>query len=229
VKLPLLISVPHGGLLVPSEIRDQFLLSTEQVMEDGDKEAREIYDVEDLCQVCVQCDTPRAVVDLNRAEDDLRADGVVKTHTIFEEPVYREPLTSSHIEELLARYYRPYHRRLSEAIVGMKLGIDCHTMLADSPPISPHPGVRRPRICLSNADGATCPDDLFQSLSQALEASFDVPVSQNDPFKGGYIIRAHAAEMPWVQLEISREPFVEVAEKRACLRQALREFGRNLR
>ena len=31
---------------------------------------------------------------------------------------------------------------------------------------------------------------------------------------GGYITRTHAAEMPWIQIELSRSPFLSDGEKR---------------
>ena len=43
----------------------------------------------------------------------------------------------------------------------------------------------------------------------------------NDPFRGGFITRSHAAEMPWVQLEMSRAPFASNAEKRQRMLRAL--------
>ena len=76
-------------------------------------------------------------------------------------------------------------------------------MLAVGPPIGPGPGLPRPHVCLGNADG-TCPQ-----------------VTHNDPFRGGHITRTHAAEMPWVQIELSRGPFLANAEKRARVLRAL--------
>ena len=46
-------------------------------------------------------------------------------------------------------------------------------------------------------------------------------VTVNDPFRGGYITRSHAAEMPWVQLELSRGPFAANSEKRRRVLRAL--------
>ena len=223
MTLPILISVPHGGLAVPVELEPLCILTPEQVAKDGDEGAAEIYDLSSEVSAFVGTDIARAIVDLNRAPDDFRADGVVKTHTCFEEPVYSEPLSSDRVEALLARYYTPYHARLREVAPRAQIGIDCHTMLAVGPPIGPGAGERRPRICLSNADG-TCPEDWFESLGEHLRAEFG-EVSLNDPFRGGYIIRHHAPELPWVQLEMSREPFASLGEKRARVIAALRNWS----
>jgi formiminoglutamase len=152
----------------------------------------------------------------------------VKTHTCFQEPVYRSSLDEATVELLLELYYHPYHRRL-EAAAGpaIRLGIDCHTMLAEAPPIGPDPGRPRPRICLSNADG-TCPRAWLESLASCLRVEFGDDVRLNDPFTGGYITRRHAAELPWMQLEMSRAPFMSYAKKRAAVRSALRVFCEGL-
>jgi len=222
VTLPVLISVPHGGLEVPPELEALCILDREQIAKDGDEGAAEIYDIPSEVIAFVSADIARAIVDLNRAPDDFRADGVVKTHTCFEEPVYSEPLSQARIETLLVQHYQPYHARLRGLAPRARLGIDCHTMLAVGPPIGPGAGERRPRICLSNADG-TCPVEWLESLGDELLSEFG-EVSLNEPFRGGYIIREHATDLPWVQLEMSREPFASFGEKRAKLLSALRAW-----
>lgn len=223
MRLPVLVSVPHAGRRVPPEVADLCLLSEAQIVADGDEGADAIYDFADAVAEHVRAEVGRAVVDPNRAPDDRRPDGVVKTRTVFGEAVYREPLSEATIETLLRRYYHPYHRRLSGPRGPVLLGVDCHTMLAVGPDAGPGAGAARPEICLSNADG-TCSPDWLASLAECLEAAFGLPVSRNDPFTGGYIIRAHAGERPWVQLELSRAPFASVAEKRRAVLTALGEF-----
>lgn len=220
MKLPLLISVPHAGLRIPPEVKDLCILSDQDVIDDGDVGAAEIYDLQDEVAGYVAADIARAVIDLNRAPDDRRIDGVVKTHTCWNVPVYNRPLPEQVINELLERYYYPYHTRLSELGSDVLLGVDCHTMAATAPPIAPDPGVRRPHLCLSNADG-TCPEPWMQTLRSAFEEIWETPVSINTPFAGGYIIRSHAHEIPWVQLEISRAEFLTDARKRDRVLHAL--------
>lgn len=228
-RLPILVSVPHAGLEIPDEVEDRCILSADDVVADGDEGAAEIYRLEDLAARFVTTDVARAVVDLNRPETDRRADGVVKTHTCLGVPIYNEPLPESLVESLLEQYHRPYHRKLTEsARNAVQLGLDCHTMLAVGPEIGPLPGELRPRICLSNVDGASCPDHLLEALASSLQQVFGFEVARNFPFKGGYITRAHADELPWMQLELSREPFMSNAEKRSRVTEALISFGRSL-
>ena len=220
--LPILVSVPHAGLRVPSEVAPACLLTPAQIAEDGDEHAAAIYDIAAEVRHYVTTDIARAVVDLNRAENDRRPDGVVKTHTCFNVPVWREPLGEQAVESLLARHYRPYHLRLG-ALAGqdVRLAVDCHTMLAVGPPIGPGPGQERPRVCLGNADG-TCPEEWMACLQRAFREQFGPGVTVNEPFRGGFITRSHAAEMSWVQLELSRGPFATDAEKRLRVLRSLR-------
>jgi N-formylglutamate amidohydrolase len=167
-------------------------------------------------------DTARAIIDLNRAEDDRRRDGIVKTHTCWDVPVYSEPLPGEVILELIEKYHRPYHGRLTELAGSVcKFGIDCHTMAERGPPVGPDPGKARPEVCLSHA-GFTCPEDWFLKLGECFEKEFShFRVSLNEPFKGGYIIRVHSGELPWVQLELSRAHFLDPGEKRDRILGAL--------
>jgi formiminoglutamase len=223
MKLPLLISVPHAGLHVPDVVRSNCILSHEDIVKDGDEGAAEVYDFASKVAQYVTTDVARAIVDMNRPEDDRGADGIVKTHTCWNVPVYREPLTEDVVEVLLETYYRPYHAALSRPDPGVILGVDCHTMAAIGPPIGPGPGVERPAICISNA-GRTCPQEWIRSLAECLEKASGQRVSVNHPFKGGFIIRSHAAELPWLQLELSRAPFAASDEKRRFVLEALGEW-----
>ncbi len=185
-RLPLLISVPHAGLSVPSELERLNLLLPREIAEDGDEGAREIYQVlKSEVTHFLSSDIARAFVDLNRAEDDIRKDGVVKTHTCWDVPIYGEPLGPDVVETLLRRYHRPYHQRLSE-LAGQQviLGVDCHTMAAFGPPVGPDPGSERPQVCLGNADG-TCPADWMENMRVWFQAHVPGEVSVNEPFSGG--------------------------------------------
>lgn len=225
MKLPLLLSVPHAGLNVPPEVEDCCLLTRRQIIEDSDEGAAAIYwPLQEQVAALLSTDVARAIVDLNRAESDRRRDGVIKTHTCWNVPVYRQFPSEKTIETLLDKYHRPYHRRLSGlAGRGFALGIDCHTMAAVGPPAGPLAGEERPALCLSNAMG-TCPREWFLALAECLELAFGWAASLNYPFAGGYIIRRHSGEMPWVQLELSRAPFMADAAKGASVLQALIEW-----
>ncbi len=225
MKLPLLVSVAHAGLRVPKEVEECCILSPEDIFADGDEGAAAIYQpLEQEVTSFTTTDVARAFVDVNRAEGDRRPDGVVKTQTCWGVPIYQPYPSERVIQAMLTRYYRPYHERLTRlAGTAVLLGVDCHTMAAIGPPIGPGAGRERPRVSLSNADG-TCPSDWMEELVECFEDAFQCRVAVNDPFRGGYIIRSHAAELPWVQLELTRAPCCTAATKRAQTLKALRAW-----
>ena len=223
MKLPVLISVPHAGLKIPPEIRAYNLLTKKEIIKDSDEGASEIYAVKSHVQAYVTTDIARVFVDMNRSENNRTRDGVVKTHTCWDVPVFNKPLPVELIEVMIKKYHRPYHEKLTLSSSGVNFGIDCHTMADIGPPISPDPGQKRPLICLGNADGAF-PDRWLTILKDCFQQSFQVEISLNKPFRGGNIIRTHASEMPWVQMEISRTDVLDNKQKREKFLDAIRKF-----
>lgn len=227
--LPLVLSVPHAGTAIPQEVSALNRLSLAEIKQDGDEGAAEIY-LPLATEVAAMVSTPiaRAFVDQNRSADDFRTDGVVKTHTCWDIPIYGRPLTTSEVQQLLVKYYRPYHRKLADSARQAQLGLDCHTMAAIAPPIGPDPGQQRPRICLGNDHGSSCPAKTLERLAHHLALAFDCEVALNQPFAGGYITRSRPGKIPWMQLELNRESWLPFDTKRKLLLQALWQFCQTL-
>ena len=227
-KLPILLSVPHAGYQVPPEAAAYSRLTADEIVADGDEGAADVYDLKEHVTGFVTTEIARAIVDVNRAEDDRSPDGVVKTATCWLVPVYSTFPPPSVVETLLERYYRPYHARLAALAETACLGVDCHTMAAVGPPVGPDPGAERPRVCLADGDGVTLPSRWMSALVACFTEAFGEAAAANQPFRGGYIIRAHHHEMPWVQLELSRPGFLSNEEKRTRVLRALQEFCSNI-
>ena len=223
MKLPILISVPHAGFEIPSEVKTHNLLTQEEIICDGDEGASEIYAIESHVQAYVTTDIARAFVDVNRSANDRGQDGVVKTHTCWDVPIYIGQLPEDLMQTMIRKYYQPYHEKLTYFASDVKFGIDCHTMSDIAPPVSPDPGQKRPSVCLSNADRAFSVDWL-KIMRDCFQQSFEVEVSLNQPFKGGYIIQAHASEIPWVQVEISRTNNLDNEEKKKKFLDTIEKF-----
>ena len=209
-------------------MKDLCILDKQDIIKDGDEGAAEIYlPLKTHVSAMVTTDVARAIIDMNRSEEDRRKDGVIKTHTCWDVPIYRSQPSETVVQALIENYHRPYHEALSELRDHVKLGVDCHTMAANGPPVGPDPGIRRPRICLSNGDG-TCPREWLKSLAGCFKEAFKKEIAINQPFKGGYIIRSHAKELPWIQLELSREDFLSTEGKSEAVLQALVEWCNRL-
>ncbi len=221
MTLPIIVSVPHAGLSIPPDVADLNLLTTEEIRADGDEGAADIYQIADEVEGYVTTDIGRPFIDMNRAEKDFSKDGVVKTHTCWDVPVYRNLLPEKIAAELIDRYWRPYHQRLSTMARDAIVGLDLHTMAEYGPPVGPDSGKPRPFICVSDGNGTTCPAGWADSLADRLREVFDEEVTINKPFSGGYICQRHSTERPWIQIEFSRTPKLSSQIKREKLLMAL--------
>lgn len=217
--LPVLVSIPHGGTKTPPEVEATACITPEALFDDSDACTQEIYDVTGEAARVEKAEIARAFVDLNRAPDDrppANPDGVVKTATCYNEPIYKDGQGPSPelTERLLAGYYVPYHQRLREAALDpdLRLALDCHSMAATAPDVAPDKDGERPLFCLSNDSGRTCPEPQMTRLASALVEAFDLQagdVTLNAPFKGGYITRSHGGgRLPWVQVEMNRSLYL---------------------
>jgi formiminoglutamase len=204
----------------------------QDILRDGDTWSRQLYDLLGHVVSYADTDIARAALDINRSPDDRppdNPDGVVKSVTADGVQVWEDPagLSPELADLIVNEYHRPYHEGIKNAARAgtAVLGIDCHTMLIQAPPIGPDAGRSRPAICISNGgnekgeeDGGplTAPSDLVRALRDAMAIEFrdigtatsfgDETVLINDPFRGGYICRRHAnyGPIPWVQFEINR-------------------------
>ena len=105
----------------------------------------------------------------------------------------REPLS------VLERYYEPYHQQLRTAVQNPAItsALDCHSMQAVGPQISPDVGQPRPIFCLGNARDRACSLAMTQRLADCLRRAFDLQeheVTINQPFSGGYITRTYGGK-----------------------------------
>ena len=216
-RLPILLSIPHGGTKIPEELKDRIVLSKEDMFDDGDAFTRDIFNLKHRVTQVVTADVARAFVDLNRDPNDLppkNPDGVVKSHTCYGIEIYKKGKApdSELIDTLLGKYYYPYHDRVDEILSNrqnsLKLALDCHSMAGIGPDIGPDPGRRRPLICLGNRNGETCSSDIVHHLARCFKEVFALKESDitiNQPFSGGFITQTYGGNpIPWIQVEISR-------------------------
>ncbi|MDH4068822.1 MAG: N-formylglutamate amidohydrolase [Ignavibacteria bacterium] len=224
-KLPLLISVPHGGTTIPEELSDRHSLSPGDILDDIDPFTLSVYDFGSAVEEQLAADIARPFIDLNRSADQLPPafpDGVIKSETCQKVPVYRpgsepDPVL---IRNLLARYHEPYHAELSRLLRqdSILMMIDCHSMSEYPPPIAADRSVRRPLVNLGDLDGHSCPAEITVLLAEAFVKCFEITrtdVLINLPFKGGYITRNHGnGAKPVIQVELNRVLYLDPAHPR---------------
>lgn len=229
-KYPVLISIPHGGNVIPPEVQDRIALNPRDIFFDGDAYTREIYNFKEEVEAFIETPVARAVIDLNRAENDRppeNPDGVVKTTTTESIPVWKTGLfpDDSLIAQMLEKYYYSYHVKIDRMLdrKNLKAAFDCHSMAEFAPSISKVPGEARPLICLSNRGDengepldeeglVTCPPELITRLADCFRELFGRlgEIKINDPFRGGYNSISHFQKkgIPWIQIEINRKLYL---------------------
>jgi formiminoglutamase len=215
--LPVFISIPHGGTQIPRELQDRVCLSPKDLFDDSDAYTPEIYHLGDAVAGVMCADIARACIDLNRAPDDVpphNPDGVVKSQTCYGKQIYQSGLEpgAALTEMLLKTYYAPYHRHIQHILrkkrAAIDVALDCHSMAAEGPEISPDKGRRRPLVCLGNAHGQSCSHVMINTMALCFRQAFSLQeydVSINRPFAGGYITRTYGGHpLPWIQVELNR-------------------------
>jgi len=224
-RLPILISIPHGGTRVPEEVRDNVCIDSQAFAYYSDPATQRLYDMGDLAGASMQAEISRLIIDLNRPPQHLpprHPDGVVKTKTSFGQPIWKEEKQPglACIRRLLQRYYFPYHAGIDRALLTRKVtvALDCHAMVPVGLPGQPDAGQKRTLFCLSNNGDEnghgrpgtlpTCPAEWIQTLADSVRDEFPGAgsVAINYPFHGGFIMNAHFwhTGVPWIQIEMNR-------------------------
>lgn len=239
MEIPILVSIPHGGTVIPEEVEEFTVLTRKQLLDDIDACTQEIYTINASAVVLQPC--ARTFVDVNRAPDDLppvNRDGAVKTHTANLEPIYQDSDIPDDelIEHLVNRYHRPFHQRIAEMLQSdsIKLALDCHSMSSLAPPISRYHGEARPTVCLGNVQGRAASHEMSSMLADCFREVFNLPVEEvtiNRPFSGGYITRQYGNNpIPWIQVEMNKklyyaEPWLDT-ETLSVSSERLKELNR---
>ncbi len=214
----------------------------------------------------VRYEWSRFVVDPNRAPHQQTEGGVVPVTDFSDRPLYPaggEP-TAEQVADRVERYHRTFHDTVADAVSDpqTRFFIDGHSMAGDPPVRSPDYGTHRPDAVISNiGDGhgnpspgtpfLTCSPDLTRWLAERLtwwmraipapeagsRAAVTGDVWLNNPFRGGYGVRTHAAlhrGLPGVQLELNQrmwadeETFRPLHRRIPWIREVLRSWCREL-
>ena len=220
-KLPVLLSIPHGGIQKVPELDGHLTITQRDLFDDSDPFVMEIYDLGDKVEKVVKTNVARAFVDLNRSLQDLppkNPDGLIKSKTCYEKPIYKEGREPNDLlqEMLIEMYYKPYHRTIQKYTreLDLQLCLDCHSMATIAPGISPDGNKnQRPLFCLSNNDGVTSSQEMLELLASCISESYNLDIkdiSFNVPFHGGHITKTYGKNpIPWIQIEMNRSLYLD--------------------
>ncbi|GBD44824.1 hypothetical protein HRbin40_02315 [bacterium HR40] len=234
VSLPLLISAPHSGMLLPPEAAAGLALSPEELRELDDGPVHRLFAaaVADGATMLV-ARLRRVFVDLNR--DPLEIDpalvpdlapslrprlslrvraglGVVPSR-LGTRPLWRRPLGSAEVARRLHTVYYPYHRELARILdslrarFGVAVLLDVHSM-PTSAAADLGPVVD---VAIGDRFGQSAAPTLVEAALARLRDS-GLVCERNRPFAGGHITETYgrpAAGIHALQIEIRRGLFLD--------------------
>ena len=241
--LPIAAHIPHAGLLIPEPLMKQFIPYPSALWRElamvTDWYTDELFGMPGIA--ISQTPINRVVVDLERYPDDARepkaavGQGVIYTHNTLGERI-RHELSAQDRNELLERYYHPWHLKLEINIEqqlarwGHCLLLDCHSFPDEPFPSEDDRGMPRPDICLGFSASNT-PEWLLRSCEQQfLQRGYSVAV--DFPYSGCLVPERYAGDsrLPAIMLEINRGlyllPAVREAYRYSNLAVRLPEFAR---
>jgi N-formylglutamate deformylase len=232
-RTALVVEVPHAGVEIPEDLRDEILAPRDAVLRDADLFVDQLYAAAPRHGAALLCaEVSRYVVDLNRAPDDVDLEtvrdhpaprraqprGVVWRVTTEGRPLLRSPLDYSALRQRLTRYHEPYHACLARELEQTRRRCGFVVLLAAH---SMPSAVRRgPRDVERRAD--VVPGTLGRSSAHAriielVEVHFraaGLTVRHDDPYRGGYTT-AHYGQpgqgQHAIQIELNRALYMDEA------------------
>lgn len=235
--IPVLIAVPHGGRAYPRALlRD--LRHPEAVarrLEDRyiDRVGRGVAQATGAGLLMAHA--PRALIDLNRAPDDVdwdmvvRADrpdgtgvpsprarsglGLVPRRLPGSGELWRRQFAAAELAERVRAVHAPYHEALATALRALRerwgaaLLIDLHSM----PPLLARPGMPAPQVVVGDRFGTACSGGLVAAAFAQL-AKAGREAAHNRPYAGGYVLERHGDprhRIHALQLEIDRSRYLD--------------------
>jgi len=182
-----LITVPHGSTIIPSEFMNDFLLTPGHMNKHLDFGTEKIFDLPNFH--VLKATASRFVVDLNRERNNLsEGQGVIITETWDGEPVLKRDLTPETIEGRLKKYYDPFYKKLDDDLAKKEkplFVLDGHSMDSRGSLVSGDPGKKRPEICFAiGRDKGTISEELLSIFEEQFKSG-GYNAERNNPYNGG--------------------------------------------
>lgn len=226
--VPILISVPHCGILFPDDIKNEYDQQMIARPDDTDWFVDKLYDfAPSLGITVIAANYSRWVIDLNRDpqskplySDGRIITGLCPTTDFLGNSLYvdrRTEVTREEIDRRLNAYYWPYHQKIENILKDLKskfgsvLLWDCHSIRQVVKTIQSE---KFPDLILGTADKTSAAPHLIDMALQSL-GSGDYTLSHNSPFKGGHITRNFgkpATNQHALQLEMCKVHYMDDTE-----------------
>ena len=194
---PIVLHLPHASTLIPEDLRNDFLLSDQELLGElariTDHATDVIFQQAFPEAKAIVFPVSRLVVDPERFPEDSQEPmsqvgmGVTYTRGSLRQPLREQP-TQEKRQELLERYYIPHHQKLTEAVEESLyandhcLIIDGHSFPALPLPYELNHTAFRPDFCLGTDDFHTS-EELVARVEKILE-SCGYSTARNQLFSG---------------------------------------------
>ena len=230
---PLLVSVPHGGRVIPDDIRER-MSDAGRAMPDTDWHVQALYAfATGIGASVIAARYSRYVVDLNRPASDEAlyegqlATGVCPQTSFAGDPLYRdgEGVTAAERAVRIDRYWAPYHDAIRERLDALRdqhgyaLLWDAHSIPGEVPRLFDG---ELPVLNTGTFDERSCATELSAPVV-AVAASSPYTSVHNGRFKGGFITRHFgqpADNVHAIQLEIAQRAYMDEATRQFDERKA---------
>ena len=220
---PLLVSMPHIGTEIPSDLRAHYVPRALQV-EDTDWHLARLYNfLGELGASVLMPRMSRYVIDLNRPPDDAPMypgasnTELCPTRFFTGDALYQDGMAPGPEERQRRRqtYWQPYHDALAAELARLKalhgdvLLWDAHSIRSEIPWLFEG---RLPDLSIGTAGGASASAAVADAVVQACAAQSRCSHVLNGRFKGGYITRHYGqpqAGVHAVQLEMCQSLYMQ--------------------
>jgi N-formylglutamate deformylase len=221
--LPLLISIPHRGTRIPSDIAATMTPVAARV-DDCDWHLDRLYGfAQRLGASLLVPEYARYVIDLNRPPDGANlypgqdTTGLLPLDTFDKEALYRDGHLPDEAEVARRRaaYWQPYHEALAGEIAALKaqhgkvLLWEAHSIRSRVPRFFDG---RLPDFNFGTSNGVSAAPGMGEALAQVVAQHGEYTAVSNGRFKGGYITRAYGQpdqQIHAVQLELSQITYMQ--------------------
>lgn len=234
-RLPVVIAAPHGGRRYPADVlaRMRYPEFAALRLEDRLVDQLALAVARESGAALILAHAPRAMLDLNRADDDVDWDmlglavpgpgpanararsglGLVPRRLPGMGEIWRGRLSWAEVTARIEGIHRPYHAALADLVAqerarwGAVLLIDLHSM----PPLPRVMGQEAATIVVGDRFGASCHGELVARTFSHFAAKA-VPAAHNRPYAGGFALDHHGAPRRGVhamQLEVDRAAYLD--------------------
>ncbi|MBX7232294.1 MAG: N-formylglutamate amidohydrolase [Bdellovibrionales bacterium] len=234
------MTIPHSGEKIPLEASWLNGLPETVVMCDVDRFVDKIYEtpLNTLQIPSLKTEWHRYVVDLNRLPEDVDSQSVEKSlnppgsfttglhwvQTTTHIPLMKKPITQSLHNQLVKKYFLPFHQKVEEKISSFKKNgakeifhLDVHSMPSLGTSAHRDPGELRAEIVVSDFNGKSS-GTWFKDLVVNAYTRAGFNVAYNWPYIGGRLTQQYGQPhlgQHTLQVELRRNLYMDEESKKA--------------